>query len=68
MVIFAGTNGYLDNVAVKDVGRWEQGMLNHIRGKHQDLLDWITNEDPKIAGEAADKLKSALDEYAKDFA
>ncbi len=68
MVIFAGTNGYLDKVPVREVGRWERGMLQHIRGKHQDLLDWITNEDPKISGEAADRLKSALDEYAKDFA
>ena len=67
-VIFAGVNGYLDKVAVKDVGRWEQGMLSHIRNKHKDLLDWITNEDPKIKDDAADRLKSAIDEYAKDFA
>src|SRR6056300_117402 len=66
--IFAGTNGYLDKVDVKDVGRYEAGLLNHLRGKHQDLLDWITNEDPKIKGEAADKVRAALDEFAADFA
>ena len=38
-VIFAGTNGYLDKVAIKDVGRWEAGMLAHMRSKHQDVLD-----------------------------
>ena len=32
------------------------------------MIDWITNEDPKIKGEAADKLKAAIDEFAKDFA
>jgi F-type H+-transporting ATPase subunit alpha len=32
------------------------------------VLDWITNEDPKIKGDAADKLKAAIDEYAADFA
>jgi F-type H+-transporting ATPase subunit alpha len=67
-VIFAGTKGYLDKIPVGDVGRFEQGLLNHLRGKHQDLLDWITNEDPKIKGEAEDKIKAALDEFAADFA
>ncbi|GAA6188193.1 F0F1 ATP synthase subunit alpha [Litorivita sp. NS0012-18] len=67
-VIFAGTNGYLDKIAVSDVGRYEAGMLAHLRGKHADLLKWITDEDPKIKGEAADKVKAALDEFAADFA
>ncbi|SER72436.1 ATP synthase F1 subcomplex alpha subunit [Tranquillimonas rosea] len=67
-IIFAGTNGYLDEVKVNDVGRFEQGLLQHLRSKHQDMLDWITNEDPKIKGDAADRITSALDEYAKDFA
>ena len=67
-LIFAGTNGYLDAVDVKDVGRYEQGLLAHLRGKHADLLKWITEEDQKIKGEAADKVKAALDEFAADFA
>ena len=48
--------------------RTEAGLLAHLRGKHQDLLDWITNEDPKIKGDAADKIKAALDAFAADFA
>src|SRR6056297_99159 len=68
VVIFAGTNGYLDKLKVGDVGRFEQGLLTHLRSKHQDLLDWITKEDPKVKGEAADKIKAVLDEYAADFA
>ncbi|MDW4499816.1 F0F1 ATP synthase subunit alpha [Sulfitobacter sp. D35] len=66
-VIFAGTNGYLDKIDVNEVGRFEQGLLSHLRSKHQDLLDWITKEDPKIKDEAADKLKAAIDEFAADF-
>ena len=67
-VIFAGTNGFLDKVDVSDVGRFEAGLLNHMRSKHQDVLDWITNEDPKIKGDAAEKLKAAIEEFASDFA
>jgi F-type H+-transporting ATPase subunit alpha len=66
-VIFAGTKGYLDKLPVGDVGRFEAGLLNHLRTKHKDLLDWITTEDPKIKGEAEDKIRAALDEYAADF-
>lgn len=67
-LIFAGTNGYLDSVDVNQVGRFEAGLLAHLRGKHEDLLDYITNEDPKIKGEAETKIRAALDEFATDFA
>ena len=67
-VIYAGTNGFLDTVDVSDVGRYEAGMLAHMRSKHADLLDEITKKDQKIKGEIADKLKAALTEFASDFA
>ncbi|SMX38152.1 F0F1 ATP synthase subunit alpha [Maliponia aquimaris] len=67
LVICAGTMGFLDKVAVKDVGRYEKGLLAHVRGKHQDLLDWITKEDPKIKGDAEAKVRAVLNEFTKDF-
>ncbi|MEP5090787.1 MAG: F0F1 ATP synthase subunit alpha, partial [Paracoccaceae bacterium] len=67
-VIFAGTNGYLDKIGVGEVGRFEAGLLAHLRSKHADLLKFITDEDPKIKGDAEDKIKAALDEFAADFA
>jgi F-type H+-transporting ATPase subunit alpha len=67
-VIFAGTNGYLDKIAVKDVTRFEADLLNFLRTKHQDLLDDITNNDRKVKGELEDKIKAALDEFARNFA
>ncbi|MCO6385156.1 MAG: F0F1 ATP synthase subunit alpha [Vannielia sp.] len=67
-VIYAGTNGYLDNVPVSDVGRFEAGLLSHLRGKHADLLKDITENDRKVKDELADNIKAALDAFAKDFA
>jgi F-type H+-transporting ATPase subunit alpha len=67
-VIFAGTNGYLDKIAVRDVGRFEAGLLKHLRTRHADLLADITQNDRKVAGDLKDKIKAALDGYAKDFA
>ncbi len=67
-VIYAGVNGYLDKVDVKDVGRFEAGLLKHLRSNGKDVLDFLTKEDPKIKGEAEDKVKAAIDAFAKDFA
>ena len=67
-VIFAGTKGYLDGIEVKQVGRYEAGLLNHLRSKHTELLDDITNNDRKVTGELEDKIRAALDEFAADFA
>jgi F-type H+-transporting ATPase subunit alpha len=67
-VIFAGTQGFLDKIAVRDVSRFEAGLLSHLRGKHADMLEWITKEDPKVKGEAADRIKAAISEFADNFA
>jgi F-type H+-transporting ATPase subunit alpha len=67
-VIFAGTNGYLDKIAVKDVGRFEAGLLKHLRTAGKDLLDDITRNDRKVAGELEKKIRAELDAFAKDFA
>ena len=67
-VIYAGTKGYLDTIDVKDVGRFEAGLLKHLRTNASDVLDMITKEDPKIKGDAEAKIKAALDAFAADFA
>jgi len=68
IVLYAGTKGYLDQVDVKDVGRYEADLLVFVRNNHADLLDWITKEDPKIKGDAEDKIKAAVESFTKDFA
>jgi len=67
-VIFAGTNGYLDKIDVKDVGRFENGLVAFLRNQKADFLQWISDEDPKFkGGENVDKMKAVLDEYAATF-
>ncbi|MGV6813045.1 MAG: F0F1 ATP synthase subunit alpha [Brevirhabdus sp.] len=67
-IIFAGTNGYLDKIDVSDVGRFEADLLAFLRNNKADLLADITDNDRKVKGELADKVKAALDEFAADFA
>lgn len=68
IVIYAGTKGYLDKIEVKQVGKFEAGLLSYVRNNHPDLLDWITKDDPKIKGEAEDRVKTVVESFAKDFA
>ena len=67
-VIYAGTSGYLDKIAVKDVTRFEAGLLKHLRSKGKALLDDITANDRKVTGDLEKAIRAQLDAFAKDFA
>ena len=66
-VIYAGTRGYIDGVAVADVGRYESELLSYLHAKHQGMLDAIRTQ-KDIKGAVEDELKSALDAFTKTFA
>ena len=65
IVIYAGTKGYVDNVPVKDVVAWENGLIQFLRNQKQALLDDITTNDRKVSGDLEEAIKAALSEYAK---
>jgi F-type H+-transporting ATPase subunit alpha len=67
VVIFAGVNGYLDKLAVNQVGKFEQGLLAHMRSDGKDVLDVIRTE-KQISDDTRAKLKSHIDTFAKNFA
>jgi len=66
-VIFAGVNGYLDKIAVREVGKFEQGLLAYMRSEGKDVLETIRKE-KAISDDTKSELKSAIDTYAKTFA
>ena len=65
--IFAGVRGYLDGIDLRDVGRFEQGLLTEMRAKGGDLLETIRTE-REISKDTEEKLKAFFDGYAKAFA
>jgi F-type H+-transporting ATPase subunit alpha len=67
VVIYAGVNGYLDRIGVKDVQRFEAELLRYLRTEHKDVLDSIRDH-KEITKETGDKLKAAVDKFAKAFA
>jgi F-type H+-transporting ATPase subunit alpha len=67
VVIFAGTNGYLDTIPVSDVTGYEAELLSFLHANHADVLTEIRNT--KDLGDGAKaKVKAALDTFAKQFA
>jgi F-type H+-transporting ATPase subunit alpha len=68
VLIWAGTNGFLDKLAVNQVGRFEAGLLTHLRKNRRDLLDDITNNDRAVKDELEAKIRAAVEEFARDFA
>jgi len=66
-VIYAATNGYLDEVAVDHVRRWERGFHETLAAKHQGVLDRIRTEG-KLSDELTADLVSAIKGYNASFA
>ena len=60
------SRGYLDKIAVRDIGRFEQGLLAAIRDRHAAILEAIRQEKDLSAG-TEDKLKAAITDYAAKF-
>ena len=66
-VIYAGVNGYLDDLPVNKVGDFEKGLLLFLRDQHADLLAEIRDR-KELKDEVKASLKSAVDAFAKTFA
>jgi len=67
VAIFAGTRGYLDTVAVSDVGRFESSLLRELRNTKPELLDAIrTNQE--ISPTVEQGLEEFLDGFVRTFA
>ena len=65
--IFAGTQGFVDAVGVKDVTRYEAALLSYLRSDHADILKTI-RDTKALDDDTAAKLKDALAAFGKQFA
>src|SRR5689334_10067532 len=65
--IFAGTQGFLDSVDVKDVVRYEAAMLSFLRSDKPKILGKI-RDTKTLDDDTAKELKEALTAFGKQFA
>jgi F-type H+-transporting ATPase subunit alpha len=62
LVIFAVTNGYLDDVGVEDVKRFQSELVDFMESRQGDLMRSIAEH-----GALSDELEQSLEATIKDF-
>src|SRR2546425_1545248 len=62
MVIFAGTNGYTDDLAVDDLHAFEEQLLRFLDSSHAELEETIKRE-RSLSEETEKRLRSAIEEF-----
>jgi F-type H+/Na+-transporting ATPase subunit alpha len=66
VIIYAGTNGFVDDYPVAVLGRYERELMSFIKARKQTLLDEIKSTG-KLEGDSEKQLRDALTEFAKQF-
>jgi F-type H+-transporting ATPase subunit alpha len=64
VVIFAGTGGYLDDIPVTDVKRFESELLEYIRTRHSHILETVRTTGALPDGDA---LAEAVQTFKEIF-
>ncbi len=66
VIIFAATNGYLDEIPVPDSRRYEKELYSFLESRHPGVLTAIA-EKKDIKGELTERLKTVLAEFGGVF-
>lgn len=66
IIIFAGTNGYLDDVPVKEVKRFENEFMQFLNQKYYEVVKTIRDE-KTISDKSKETLVTALKEFKTLF-
>jgi F-type H+-transporting ATPase subunit alpha len=66
VVIYAGTNGFIDEYPISALHRYEKELLAFVRGRKKELLDTMRTTG-KLDDDVEKQLRDALTEFAKTF-
>lgn len=62
LVIYAGTNGFLDDLPVEKIRDFESGLYKYVEASHPELLQGIAEKK-----QLDDPLKAQMDQVLKEF-
>ena len=65
--LYTATKGYLDDIPVEDVRRFEREFLSFMDAEHADILKEI-KEKKDLTDEIENRLKQAIESFKKGFA
>jgi len=66
MVFFAGTRGYLDDVELPKIKKFEAGLLKFVREKYSNILEEIVRK-KQLDAELEKMVAAAIAEFKKSF-
>jgi len=67
VAIYAVTNGYLDDLDVEDVRKWERGFLEFVESRYDDVLIGLRQEG-QLTEDIEGRLRECIEEYNQVFA
>jgi F-type H+-transporting ATPase subunit alpha len=67
IIIYAGTKGYLDDIPVSEINRFEQEFYTFIDAKYSNILDSI-RESKNLDSDTEEELKKAIEDFKSQFA
>src|SRR6056297_1894532 len=66
VIIYAGTKGYLDDLSLEVLAKYEAGLYQFIESRYPDIFKTI-QEERKVSDELDQKMEKAFNEYADEF-
>lgn len=66
LILYAGINGYIDEIEVKDIQRWEESFIEYSSGVGKSVQEEL-KEKEKIDEELEEKIKKLITEFNQSF-
>jgi F-type H+-transporting ATPase subunit alpha len=66
LILFAGTNGYLDKVPIKHVATWQEKFIQFMREQKSEVWQRL-DRDRKLSKELEAAMRSAIEEFQPQF-
>ena len=66
ILLYAGVNGYMDNIEVNQIGNYEEGLLDLVRDNYSQILESITST-KSLDEDTEGVLKGAIEKFTENF-
>jgi F-type H+-transporting ATPase subunit alpha len=66
VIIYAGTRGYIDKLAISDLGAFERGLHDFIEKKYPGIYETLRTK-KALDEQTEGQLKKALEEFGSAF-
>jgi F-type H+-transporting ATPase subunit alpha len=66
IVFWSIANGYLDEVDIENIGKYEKELLDYIETSHPDIYKELVTEQ-KLEDKLEAKIKKAVESFTKRF-